>query len=169
MADIINKVANSGIITIDLDEFLPKIPIEILDIKPWLFNEIVLKEKDFRNYVTNHNWENYEGKMVVVCCSTDAIIPSWAFLLIGTTLQPFAHLVYYGSQTQALNQYLLQQISQLNFENFTEKRVVVKGCGKLDVSPGVYLALAQSLKPFVKSLMFGEPCSTVPIYKKPKS
>ena len=163
--EIINKVASSGLITIDLEEYYPKGERVLFDIKPWLFQELILKEKDFRDSIKQHNWEQYKDKFVSVTCTADAIVPTWAYMLISITLEPYAKKVVFGT-LETLEAILFHDaIKQINPETFKDQRVVVKGCGNLPVTTNAYLELANSLRPYVKSMMYGEPCSTVPLYK----
>lgn len=165
--EIINKVANSGLVTIDLEEYYPKGERVLFDLKPLLFQELILKEKDFREFIKQHNWSNYQNKYVAIVCSVDAVVPTWAYLLVSIALQPYATQVIFGD-LQTLETILFDQvINQINYSDYTDKRVVIKGCGNLPVPMHAYVALANKLKPFVKSIMYGEPCSTVPLYKAP--
>ncbi|MFV0606062.1 MAG: DUF2480 family protein [Niabella sp.] len=167
MSDIIrNKVAESGIVTINPESFLPKEEIVLFDIKDFLFREMILKEKDFREALKNHTWENYQNKNVGIICSADAIIPLWAYMLITTYLQPIANFVVVGDKAEVEKILLLQKIKELNPADYTDARVVIKGCGDLPVGDFAYAEITRILLPVVKSLMFGEPCSTVPVYKK---
>lgn len=168
MEDIlVNKVAESGIITLNLESFLPREDkIVVFDIKPFLFREMILREKDFRAALTEHNWEQYQDKWVAVSCSVDAIIPMWAFMLISSRLTPFAAAVFSGSKEQVKEQLLLQHIEAIDSKEYADKRVVIKGCGDNPLPESAFLAITQKLTPLVKSLMYGEPCSTVPVYKK---
>lgn len=163
--EIINKVASSGLITIDLEEYYPKGERLLFDIKPWLFQELILKEKDFRDFIKQHNWEQYKDKFVAVTCTADAIVPTWAYMLISIALEPYAKKVVFGT-LETLEAILFHDaLKQINPEAFKDQRVVVKGCGNLPVTTNAYLELANSLRPYVKSMMYGEPCSTVPLYK----
>jgi len=161
-----NKVAESGIITIDLASFLPQHEIVLFDIKPFLFMELILKEKDFRAALATLDWSIYQDKIVGIYCSTDAIIPMWANMLIVSGLQPFAHAVYFGNEDKVREQILLEAISKVNAQEYTDQRVVIKGCGETPIGETAYVAITQKLRPTVKSIMYGEPCSTVPVYKK---
>ncbi|MCZ2223663.1 MAG: DUF2480 family protein [Chitinophagales bacterium] len=163
---IINKIAESGIITLDLEDFYPKEDIEIFDLKDYLFMELILKEKDFRASLQNVDWSKYKNKMVGITCSTDAIIPVWAYMLVASYLQPFAEYVSTGDKNNIINQILLQRIEKINPEDYTDKRIVIKGCGDITIPELAYTAITFKLKPVVKSIMYGEPCSTVPIYKR---
>ncbi len=165
---IINRVAKSGIITLNLEDYYPQGEFVTFDIKPYLFMEMILKEKDFRQAMKEHDWTIYEGKNVAIICSADAIVPVWAYMLISTKLAPYAHFSAFGTE-EVLNCLLFQQaLHQLDLDKFTDKRVVVKGCGQKPVPAYAYTEITRLLKPYVKSLMYGEPCSTVPIYKQPR-
>jgi hypothetical protein len=161
-----NKVAGSGLITLNLEDYFDKTPRAELDIKPWLFREMILKEKDFREYVKQHNWEQYAGKHVAVYCSTDAIIPTWAYMLIAIQLQPFAKRIVFGT-TETLNTLLYEEaINAIDFAQFTDKRMIVKGCSDMPVPVQAYVEVTRRLMPFAKSIMYGEACSNVPLFKK---
>jgi S-adenosylmethionine/arginine decarboxylase-like enzyme len=127
---------------------------------------MILREKDFRTAMLAHDWTVYQDKVVAVYCSVDAIIPMWAYMIISSALQPFAKTVYFGTENDATEQYLLQSIHELDTNGFIDQRVVVKGCGDTVFPAAAFVAITQKLKPVVKSLMYGEPCSTVPVYKK---
>lgn len=164
---IINKVAESGIITINLEDFLAKEEIVIFDIKPLLFRELILKEKDFRELLKNTDWQAYNGKVVGITNTADAIIPMWAYMLVASYLQPFAKNVLFGDEATVKQTLLLENIENINAGDYEEKRIVIKGCGDIALPEAAYVAITGKLRPVVKSLMFGEPCSTVPVYKKP--
>lgn len=166
---IINKVASSGIITLDLEELYPQGERLVFDLKPLLWQEIALKEDDLRAFCKTHDWSQYRGKFVSVCCSADAIIPTWAFMLVATHLQPFAAFITQGDAEQLERAVFTRFVQQLDVEPYRAARVVVKGCSKLPVPLNAYVELNTKLLPMVKSLMFGEPCSTVPLYKAPKA
>ncbi len=167
MDTIVNKVAESGIVTIDLANFLPeKDTIIAFDIKPFLFREMILKEKDFREAMKTHDWEQYNDKSVAIYCSADAIVPVWAYMLIAAYLQPFAVTTYFGTKNELYNKLISEKISSLNSDEYVDKRVVLKGCGDKEVPASAYVSATEKLRPVVKSLMYGEPCSTVPIYKQ---
>jgi len=161
-----NKVAGSGLITLNLEDYFDKTPRAELDIKPWLFREMILKEKDFCEYVKQHNWEQYAGKHVAVYCSTDAIIPTWAYMLIAIQLQPLAKRIVFGT-TETLNTLLYEEaINAIDFAQFTDKRMIVKGCSDVPVPVQAYVEVTRRLMPFAKSIMYGEACSNVPLFKK---
>ncbi|HSK11627.1 MAG TPA: DUF2480 family protein [Phnomibacter sp.] len=167
MAEVfVNKVAESGIISLDLEALGGKYEWVAFDLKPFLFMELILREKEFREALKVHDWEVYRGKLVAVHCSADAIIPMWAYMLVGSSLEPYAAGVLFGDLAHARQEWLLQRVNELNREEFAGKRVVIKGCGDEPVSEAVYLAATVKLRPVVKSLMYGEPCSTVPIFKQ---
>ena len=165
---IINKVASSGIITLDLEEIYPAGERVVFDLKPLLWHEIALKEDDLRAFVKDHDWSVYKGKFVSVHCSADAIIPTWAYMLVATHLQPFAAFVTQGDADQLERAAFTRFVQQLDVGPYRSARVVVKGCSKVPVPLNAYVELSAKLLPVVKSLMFGEPCSTVPLYKAPK-
>lgn len=170
MSDIIeNKVAKSGLINIDLAKYYPKGERVLFDIKPLLWQEFVLKEKDFRQFIKENDWSVYEDKFVAVYNTADAIVPSWAYMLVVAALEPYAKKVVYGN-LEALETVIFIDSLHQNFKGaeYTDKRVIVKGCGDLPITNAAYLEVVNLLKPHVKSLMFGEACSSVPVYKAPK-
>ncbi len=167
MAELFNnKVAESGIVTIDLASLLPSNEIIVFDIKPYLFMELILKEKEFRAALLTTDWTIFQNKVVGIICSTDAIIPMWANMLIVSALNPFAKAVYFGNENKVREQQLLENINTLNINEYNDQRVVIKGCGDTPIGESAYIAITQKLRPVVKSIMYGEPCSTVPVYKK---
>ncbi|WP_053976381.1 DUF2480 family protein [Mangrovimonas xylaniphaga] len=167
MADeIINRVANSKLVTIDLEDFYPKGARVLFDIKDWLFQELILKEKDFREHVKQHDWSQYQDGYLALHCSVDAIIPSWAYLLIATQASSYAKKVVVGN-LQDLETSIFQEIvSQMNVEEFRDKPVIIKGCSNKPIPETAYTLLVSRLNGVAKSIMFGEACSTVPLYKK---
>jgi len=167
MAELFNnKVAESGLLTIDLASLLPSNEIILFDIKPYLFKELILKEKEFRASLLSIDWSIYQDKIVGIVCSTDAIIPMWANMLIVSSLHPYAKAVYFGDENKVREQLLQESISKINTDQYIDQRVVVKGCGETPIGESAYIAITQKLRPIVKSIMYGEPCSTVPVYKK---
>ena len=164
---LINKVAESGLISIDLASFLPNNPLVIFDIKPYLFIELILKEKDFRASLAEIDWMEYQDKIVGIHCSADAIIPMWANMLVASNLSYTAKAIYFGDENKVREQILLQEISAINTAEYIDQRVVIKGCGEEPVPEEAYLMITSRLRPIAKSIMYGEPCSTVPVYKKP--
>lgn len=165
--EIINKVTqNASLITLDLEDYYPKEGIVLFDLKPYLFREMILKEKEFRAALQNIDWTGYQDKIVAVTCTTDAIIPLWAYMLIAVYLEPIAKEIIMGDEQMALQQTYLKRIAAIDVNEFKDKRVVVKGCGDLSVGAFAYMEITRKLRPVVKSIMYGEPCSTVPVYKK---
>ncbi|UII28576.1 DUF2480 family protein [Fulvivirga maritima] len=167
--EIINRVANSPLITLDLTDFIDKSERMVFDLKDWLFQEMILKEKDFRGYVKDHDWAQYEGNHVALTCTADAIIPSWAYMLVTTKLEPYAKTVAYGDLTDLEKLICTHAIAKIDVQQYQDKKVVVKGCSDLLVPEFAYVEVTQKLRPVVSSIMYGEPCSTVPLYKKPKN
>jgi hypothetical protein len=163
---IVNKVANSGLITLDLEQYLPSGDVAVFDLKDFLFMELILKEKDFREALKNLDWSVYEGKYVAITCTADAIIPFWAYMLVASYLQPVAKEVYTGSKEELEKHLLLKNIAAIPDQQFAGQRVVVKGCGDVPIGAYAYAAITQKLRPLVKSIMYGEPCSTVPVFKQ---
>lgn len=162
----INKVAESGLISLDLAQFIPNNDIIVFDIKPYLFMELILKEKDFRASLASIDWTQFENKIVGIFCSTDAIIPMWANMLIVANLSPYVKAVYFGDENKTRELVLLEEIQKLDAASYLDQRVVVKGCGDTPIGESAFIAITQKLSPVVKSIMYGEPCSTVPVYKK---
>ena len=165
---LINRVANSGLITINLEDYFPKEEIIDFDIKQFLFMEMILKEKDFRKSLKEQDWKSYEGKILAVHCSVDAIIPTWAYMLISANASPFVSDLYFGQKSGYIQQYFDEVLEDMNCEQHQDKRVVIKGCSDKEVPPSAYMKLTSKLQPFAQSIMFGEPCSTVPIFKRPR-
>ncbi|MBS1588007.1 MAG: DUF2480 family protein [Bacteroidetes bacterium] len=167
MEMIVNKVAESGIITLDLSQYIPKDEkIGAFDLKPFLFKEMILREKDFRAALLNFDWQQYSEKQVAIFCSVDAIIPIWAYMLVASYLQPVSTSVFLGTTDLLKKEKLLENLRQIETQQFLDKRVVIKGCGEISIPDEAYVEITAKLRPFVKSLMYGEPCSTVPIFKR---
>ncbi|MBL7934141.1 MAG: DUF2480 family protein [Bacteroidia bacterium] len=165
MEEIVNKVSQSGIVTIDLEEFFVPGERVIFDIKPHLFQELILREKDFRDFIKTNDWTNYKDKFVGIICSSDAIVPTWAYMLIAMAMEPYAKRVFFGTIADIENFLFLEKITAIRPEDYKDARVVIKGCSDKPVPTNAYVQLAALLKPFAKSIMYGEPCSTVPLYK----
>ena len=163
--EIINKVSQSALLTVDLEEFFPKENIRIFDLKPFLFMELILKEKDFRAALLTTDWAAYKNEIVGIYCSADAVIPVWAYMLVTSYLQPYAREVVMGNETEVLRQLITNRIQALNPEDYRGKRVVIKGCGEKPVGDFAFLEMTKLLRPVAKSIMYGEPCSTVPVFK----
>lgn len=163
---LVNKVAESGIITLDLAEYYPKEEFRAFDLKEFLFMGLILREKDYREALKITDWSIYENKVVGITCTTDAIIPMWAYMLAVTYLQPIAKFVSKGNEKEVREIFLIQEIEKIELGDYKEKRIVIKGCGDIEISETAYTAITAKLLPVVKSIMFGEPCSTVPVYKR---
>jgi hypothetical protein len=165
---IINKVANSALVTFNLEDYYESGDRILLDIKDQLYEGLVLREKDFRDFIKNHNWAQYENKLVAITCSTDAIVPTWAYMLLAIALKPVAKRVIFGSLLELEIENYRNAIAKIQWSGFKDAKVVIKGCSKVDVPVAIYVEVVNQLKPYVGSLMFGEPCSTVPLFKKSK-
>ncbi len=165
---IINKVAQSAIITIDLEKYYPQGEFIVFDLAAHLFMKMILKEKEFREALKNLDWSQYQNKNVAITCSADAIIPLWAYMLVSSYLQPVAKDIVFGNQETLFQTLFLKSLQQINAQEFEGKRVVVKGCGDKAIPESAYIEITKMLRPYAKSIMYGEPCSTVPIYKAPK-
>jgi len=164
--NIVNKVAQSGLVTLDPAAFYPAGERVVYDIKDNLFHGLILKEKDFREFVKGHDWAQYQDKNVAITCSADAIVPAWAYMLLANRMAPYAREVVFGGK-QVLETVLFEKsMANANLEQYRDQRVVIKGCGDIEVPVSAYVELTKRLTPIAKSLMFGEPCSTVPIYKR---
>lgn len=164
--NIINKVANSGLLTLNLEEYYHTGERLVYDIKDNLFHGLILKEKDFREFIKNHDWTQYTAKNVAIVCSADAIVPTWAYMLLANRIKPFANEVVFGDLATLETVLFTKALAKINLDNFANERVVVKGCGDLEVPVAAYVEITNLLTPVVKSIMFGEPCSTVPVFKR---
>ena len=164
--EIINKIAKSGIINLDLEDYAPKGIITELDIKDFLFEGLILKEKYFRESLKDHNWSKYRGDVLALFCSSNSIIPMWAYMLVTSYLEKNNLINFYGNKEQVFNLLFLEIIDELDIHEFKDKRVIIKGCGNLKIHEKIYVAITKKMQPAVKSLMFGEACSSVPIHKK---
>jgi hypothetical protein len=164
----VNRVAQSALTTLNLEELIHPGERVVYDIKENLFHGLMLREKDFREFVKTHDWTQYDGKNVAIICSADAIVPTWAYMLLASKLQNHAHRYVFGN-LEALDQELFHEaIAGIDAEEYRDAKVVVKGCGNIPVPTYAYVAIMQKLLPVVSSVMYGEPCSTVPLYKRPK-
>lgn len=164
--EIVNRVSKSNLVTIELEDFYPDGKRLVFDISKWLFQGLILKEKDFRENVEQHNWEQYSNNYIALSCSTDAIIPSWAYLLITTKLSPYAKKIVVGN-LELLETVIFQEIiSNLELESFKGKPVIIKGCSNKPIPETASVHLIEKLLPIAKTIMFGEACSTVPLYKR---
>ena len=166
--EIVNKVAQSGIVSLDLEDLIPEREEAFIDIKDQLFHGLMLKEKDFRAWVKEHNWTAYQNKDVAIYCSADAVVPTWAYMLVSSALQQSATGVFFTTPENLNAMVVERALSQINAEDYTDKRIVIKGCGDRAISNHAYVLLTSKLVRVAKTVMFGEPCSTVPVYKKRK-
>jgi len=164
--NIVNKVAQSGLVTLDPAAFYPGGERVVYDIKDNLFQGLILREKDFREFVKNHDWSQYQGKNIAVTCSADAIVPAWAYMLIANKLAPYAKDVVFGDAAVLETVLFEKSMASMDVEQYRDQRIVIKGCGEIEVPVSAYVELTKKLTPVAKSIMFGEPCSTVPIYKR---
>lgn len=165
-AELKNRVASSSLITINLEDFLLKFPVVVFDIKEQLYMGFVLKENDFRTYLKTHDWQQYAGKAVIITCSTDAIVPTWAYMLVVTYLVSIANFIHFGVEETLRLSYLRHQIDTFDIEPYRDQKVVIKGCANKDVPVWAYVELTVRLTGVAQKIMYGEPCSTVPIYKR---
>lgn len=165
---IVNRVASSSIISFDLETIYPKGDRVVFDIKNNLYEETILREKEFRSFIKEHDWASYDGKNVAIICSVDAIVPTWAFMLIASKLTPMVNHLVFGSLAELEKELFNIAISKITIEEYQDAKVVVKGCSGNAIPTSAYVELVRILQPVTASLMFGEPCSTVPVYKRPK-
>ena len=169
MAEIVNKVAQSALKTFNLEEYYPEGDRHLIDIKDWLFEGIILKEKEFRASLKEHDWSQYKDAYIALHCSSYAIVPGWAYLLITSYLQPVAKKIVYGD-LEFLNAMLYQEVlNKVDFSDYKDKPVIIKGCSHKPVPENAYLLALQKLQPLARSIMYGEACSAVPLYKRPKN
>ena len=166
MDSIQNKVTESGLVTINLEDYFPEGERMLFDLKPWLFEELILREKDFRENLKLHDWTQYQSKFVAVICSADAIVPAWAFMLLFSHMEPFAKKIVFGDLKRLEEEIFEDVINKIDIESFRDQRLIIKGCSKKEIPLFTYSALTAKLRPVAKSIMYGEPCSTVPIYKR---
>ena len=166
--EIVNKVAESGLITINLEDFYPEGERVVFDMKDHLFEELLLKEKDFREFVKTNDWVKYRDKFVAITCSNDAIVASWAYMLIAASLKPYAKKIVFGNLETLETVLFHDALSKINREDYRDQRIIIKGCSDKPVPVSAYVELTSLLQPVVKSIMYGEPCSTVPVYKSKK-
>ncbi len=164
--NIVNKVASSGLITLNLEDYFHKGERLVYDIKDNLFHGLILKEQDFRAFIKDHDWSQYADKNIAIICSADAIVPTWAYMLLANRMKPFANEIVFGDINMLETVLYTKALSKINVNEFAGERVVIKGCADLDVPVSAYVEITALLTPVVKSIMYGEPCSTVPIYKR---
>ena len=164
--NIVNKVASSGLITLDLEAYYDQGERLVYDIKDNLFHGLILREKDFREFIKTHDWSQYAGKNVAITCSADAIVPTWAYMLLSNRLSPYVNELVFGS-LETLEAILLSKaLAKIDFNAYANERVVVKGCADIDIPVFAYVEITRQLSKVAKSIMYGEPCSTVPIFKR---
>lgn len=164
--EIINKVAQSGLVSIDLEAFYPSGERASFDLAPWLYEGLILREKDFRDHVKNQDWNQYKGKHVAVFCSADAIVPLWAYMLISSKLQGVAQTIVQGDSEKLESVLFRNWMDAHDFSQYADKRLIIKGCSHKPVPTDAFLEFVNRAQPYAKNIMFGEPCSTVPVYKK---
>lgn len=165
---LVNRVAESGLITLNLEDFFPKGAIATFDLKDYLFMELILKEKDFREALKNHDWNQYQDKILLVYCSADAIIPVWAYMLVTAYATPYAKDIFQGDAENYYKTAFNKALMELDATKYNQERIVIKGCSDKPVPPSAYVELTRKLQPYAQSIMYGEPCSTVPIFKRPR-
>lgn len=166
---ITNKVAQSGLLTIDMEEWYDPSGRMVFDLKDWLYEGLILREKEYRERLKEHDWSVYRGTLVALTCTADAIVPTWAFMLAAAYMEPVAKRVIFGTPDHLEEVLFMEHIARLNPDDYRDQRVVVKGCSKVPVPIAAYTALTSFLRPLVRSIHYGEPCSTVPVYKRPKA
>jgi hypothetical protein len=164
--NFVNKVAASGLITLNLEDYFHAGERIVYDIKENLFHGLMLREKDFREFIKTHDWSAYAGKNIAIICSADAIVPTWAYMLLANRMKPFANEVVFGSLETLEAVLFSKALAKIDLSAFANERVVIKGCADIDVTVAAYVEITNLLTPVVKSIMYGEPCSTVPIYKR---
>jgi len=164
--NFVNKVAASGLITLNLEDYYHPGERVVYDIKENLFHGLMLREKDFREFIKTHDWTAYTGKNVAVICSADAIVPTWAYMLLANRMKPYANEVVFGDLNTLESVLFTKALAKIDLSAFEGERVVIKGCADIDVTIAAYVEITNLLTPVVKSIMYGEPCSTVPIYKR---
>ena len=164
--EILNRVSNSQLVTFDLEELYTPGERVLFDVKDLLFQELILREKDFRDFIKSHDWTQYANKYVAITCSADAVVPTWAYMLLASFLQPHASEIIFGSLQDLETILFKQALDKINWEKYINAKVVIKGCSKVEVPVSAYVAVTKQLRPLASSIMFGEPCSTVPVFKK---
>lgn len=168
-AVLVNRVANSKLKTINLEHFFPTEEIAEFDLKNYLFKELILREKEFRAALKEIDWSQYTDQSIALYCSTDAIIPTWAYMLVATYLSPHASNIFMGTKKEYIEAAYRKQLSDVDYTQYRDQLIVIKGCSQKPVPTSAYVELTTRLTPIARSIMYGEACSTVPIYKKPKT
>lgn len=166
--EIINRVAKSPIVTLNLEDYYHPGERVVYDLAQNLFQGLILREKDFRDFLKEHDWSQYEGKNVALICSADAIVPTWAYMLLATKLEPYANMVVFGDKELLEFALFKKALAEFDLELIKDRPIVVKGCGDLPIPESVYVEITRLIRPYAKSIMYGEPCSTVPLYKRPR-
>ena len=166
--EIINRVSNSSLVTFNLEEFYQSGDRVVIDLKDLLFQDLILREKDLRDFVKEHDWSKYQNKFVAITCSVDVIIPTWAFMLVALSANSFARKVVLGNLLKLEEKIFEESLQSYNWSQYQNAKVVIKGCSKISVPESIYIEVVNKLKPFASSIMFGEACSTVPLFKRPK-
>lgn len=164
--EIVNRVSSSKLLVFDLEELYTSGERVLFDIKPLLFQELILREKDYRDYIKNHDWSQYTNKLIAITCTAEAIIPTWAYMLLSSVLQPVAGMVVFGSLDELESVIYQKSLEKVDWEKYKDAKVVIKGCSKVNVPISAYVEATNKLRAVASSVMFGEPCSTVPIFKK---
>lgn len=164
--NIVNRVAQSGLISFDLADLYPQGERVLYDIKDNLFHGLILREKDFREFVKSHDWAQYAGKHVAITCSADAIVPTWAYMLLASRMAPYAANIVFGDLRALETMLFHKALAQFDLERFRDERVVIKGCGDIEIPESAYVEVTARLTGVAKSIMYGEPCSTVPVFKR---
>lgn len=165
---LVNRVASSSLITINLENFFPKAEVVPFDLKQYLFMELIVKEKDFREAMQQHDWAQYQDKVLLVFCSADAIIPMWAYMLVAASAAPYAADIFQGDAEAYYKTAFAKALDALDLTEYDQKRIVIKGCSDKPVPAAAYIEITRLLQPYAQSIMYGEPCSTVPIFKRPR-
>jgi len=164
--EIINRVSSSQLVTFDLEELYTPGERVLFDIRSLLFQELILREKDFRDFIKTHDWTQYTNKYVAITCSADAVIPTWTYMLLTASLHPYVSLVIFGSLLDLETTLFKNTLNKIDWEKYRDAKVVIKGCSKVEVPVSSYVEVTNHLRPFASSIMFGEPCSTVPVFKR---
>ena len=166
---IINRVATSALKVFDLEEHYVTGPRVVLDIKDQLYQGMILKEKTFREFIKTHEWSQYRDQFVAITCSADAIVPTWAYMLLTSSLQPFARMIVFGGLEELESKIYFDTLSRIDWSEYADAKVVIKGCSKVAVPTAAYVEATRLMRQYAASIMYGEPCSTVPVFKKSRA